>query len=155
MVVGGQHHAPTALPRERHGTYCIGGWVGPKGGLDGCWKSRPQPGFNPRIVQPAVSRNTDCAIPALYHTLFYHISPHYLITRTIIGREGRGVLLSIKCVLTISKTFVCSTHLILWRTARDIIQYNCLHIKYPLFLSDFNETWIFSMDFRKILRCKL
>jgi hypothetical protein len=24
-----------------------------------------------------------------------------------------------------------------------------LHVKYPLFLSDFNETWIFSCDFSK------
>jgi hypothetical protein len=28
--VGGQHHAPAALPRERPGTHCTGGWVGPR-----------------------------------------------------------------------------------------------------------------------------
>jgi hypothetical protein len=28
-------------PRERPGTDCIGGWMGPKAGLDGCEKSRP------------------------------------------------------------------------------------------------------------------
>jgi hypothetical protein len=29
-------------PRERSGTHCIGGWVGPRAGLDGYGKSRPQ-----------------------------------------------------------------------------------------------------------------
>ena len=28
-------------PRERRGTPCTGGWVGPRAGLDGCRKSRP------------------------------------------------------------------------------------------------------------------
>jgi hypothetical protein len=28
-------------PRERPGTHCTGGWVGPGAGLDGCEKSRP------------------------------------------------------------------------------------------------------------------
>ena len=33
--VKGQRHAPAALyPRERPGTHCTGGWVGPKAGLD-------------------------------------------------------------------------------------------------------------------------
>ena len=51
-------------PRERPGTHCIGGWVGPRAGLDGCGKSRPPPGFNPRTVQPVASRCTDWANPA-------------------------------------------------------------------------------------------
>jgi hypothetical protein len=34
----------------------IGGWVGPRVGLDGCGKSRPSLGFDPRTVQPVASR---------------------------------------------------------------------------------------------------
>jgi hypothetical protein len=42
MGVGGQLHVPAALPPgKRPGTHCIGGWVGPRAGLDGCGKSRP------------------------------------------------------------------------------------------------------------------
>ena len=38
----GQHQAPAVLhPRERPGTHCTGGWVGPRAGLDRCGKSRP------------------------------------------------------------------------------------------------------------------
>ena len=58
----GQRHAPTALyPRERLGTHCTGGWLGPRAGLDRCGKISPPPGFDPRTVQPAASRYTDWA----------------------------------------------------------------------------------------------
>ena len=41
--VSGQQHAPAALyPRERPGTHCTGGWVGPRAGLDGYGKFRLQ-----------------------------------------------------------------------------------------------------------------
>ena len=60
--VRGQRHAPAALyPLERPGTYCTGGWVGPRVGLDSCGKSRPPPGFDPRTVQLVASRYTDYA----------------------------------------------------------------------------------------------
>jgi len=42
MEVGGQRHAPAGLPSgEKPRTLCIGGWVGPKAGLDGSGKYRP------------------------------------------------------------------------------------------------------------------
>jgi hypothetical protein len=35
--LGGQLHAPTALPPAKTpSTHCIGGWVGPRAGLDDC-----------------------------------------------------------------------------------------------------------------------
>jgi len=33
--------------------------------------------------------------------------------------------------------------------------YSGLHVKYPLFLSSFNETWIFWTDFWKILKYQI
>ena len=57
MGVGGQLHAPAALPpKKRPGTHCIGVWVGPRAGLNSCEKSRPPPGFAPQTVQPVASR---------------------------------------------------------------------------------------------------
>ena len=41
-MVSGQRHAPAApYPRERPGTHCTGGWLGPRAGLDRCRKFRP------------------------------------------------------------------------------------------------------------------
>ena len=63
MGVGGQRHAPAALPQERPGIHCTGGWVGPRAGMDRCGKSRSPPGFDPRTVQAAACRYTDHTIP--------------------------------------------------------------------------------------------
>jgi len=60
MGVGGRPPPPAALPPgKRPGTHCIGGWVGPRTGLDGCEKSRPL-----RDSIPVASSYTDYVIPA-------------------------------------------------------------------------------------------
>jgi hypothetical protein len=58
MGMGGQRHAPADLPRERPGTHCIGGRLGPRAGLDGCENLAPT-GIQPRTAQPIASRYTD------------------------------------------------------------------------------------------------
>ena len=57
MGVAGLRHVLTALPGP--GTHCIGDWVGPTAGLEGCGEFRPTPGFDPRTVQPVASCCTD------------------------------------------------------------------------------------------------
>ena len=64
MEVGGQRHAPDALPpgKTRYPLYRRLG--GPQGRYGRVRKISPPPGFDPRTVQPVASRYTDCAIPA-------------------------------------------------------------------------------------------
>ena len=60
MRVGDQSHAPAAFyTLERPDTHRVGGWAGPKAGLEECGKYRSLLGFDPRTVQPVVSRYTD------------------------------------------------------------------------------------------------
>jgi len=60
MGVGGQCHAPAALPLgKRPGTHFIGSWVGLRAIVDRCGKSCPAPGFSPWAIQSIVSRYTD------------------------------------------------------------------------------------------------
>ena len=83
--VRGQCHPPAALYlRERPGTHCTGGRVGPKAGLYRCGKSRLQPGFDPRTVQSIESRYT---IPA-------HTPPLYDVRHLPVRRRLRSPLSS-------------------------------------------------------------
>ena len=64
MGVGGQHHAPTALPpwKTRYPLYRRLG--GPQGRSVQVRKISPPLGFDPQNVQPVASRYTDWANPA-------------------------------------------------------------------------------------------
>jgi hypothetical protein len=58
---------------SRHGTHWIGGWVGPRIGLDNV-KNRKSLTFrnsnsDSSTFQPVASRYTDCAIPALQYNM--------------------------------------------------------------------------------------
>ena len=60
--MGGQQHAPAALPPGKT-RYPLYGWA-PGPVWTGEENLDPPPGFDPRTVQPVASRNTDWAIPA-------------------------------------------------------------------------------------------
>ena len=51
-------------PRDVPGTHCIGGWVGPRAGLNRWGRSPPPRGFDPRTIQPVASRYTDWSYPS-------------------------------------------------------------------------------------------
>jgi hypothetical protein len=64
--------AQPLYPWERPGSQCIRSWVTPRVGLDGRVKSRPLPGFDPRIVDPIANRYTHWPIP--FHQCVKYVS---------------------------------------------------------------------------------
>ena len=80
--------------------------------------------------------------------LLHHIFSDYVRNGTIFGRKVMGHKM---CVLILSTTFVWNTFLILRIIRRDVIinAYIYLLVKHPLFLSEFDETWILSTNFEK------
>ena len=58
-AVGGQRHAPADLARgKRPSIHCVGGWVGPRAGADGCRNPHPL-----RDSIPGPSRPYRVAVP--------------------------------------------------------------------------------------------
>jgi len=87
--VSGQRYALAALYlRERTGTHCTGGWVGPRAGLNRCGKSRPPPGFDPRTVQPVASHYTDWATRPTYND---HMYTHFRFALHLPERNSRVI----------------------------------------------------------------
>ena len=91
------------------------------------------------------ARNTHAPYSHLLPAPLYNIFPHYLINGTIFGKK----VLNTKCEFWFSLQLLSETFLILRITERDMIKksYFVLRVKYPLFLSDFSKTWIFSTNF--------
>ena len=60
--------------RERPGTHCIGGWAGPRAGLDGCEISRTPPGFDPRTVLPVAQSLYRLSYPDPHILILYNLN---------------------------------------------------------------------------------
>ena len=59
MGMGGQHHAPAPLPPGKTPYPLYGRLGGPQNRSGWVRKIPPQPGFDPRTVQPVASRYND------------------------------------------------------------------------------------------------
>jgi hypothetical protein len=71
----------------------------------------------------------------LYHTL-----PQDLINGTMFTKK----LLNVKTVLSLSLPICLKQYSFQGESSKYYPKCICLHMKYPLFLSDFNQTWISS-----------
>jgi hypothetical protein len=64
--MGGQRHAPAALPPAQTHYPLYRRLGGPKGRPGRVRKNLPQPEFDPRTIQRVASRYTDWAIPPVW-----------------------------------------------------------------------------------------
>ena len=81
----------------------------------------------------------------------YNIVSHFLINGTFFrGKGGGGRFWTWNVCFDFLYNFFLK-HFSIWEdlTKMWLKMYICLHVKYLFFLSDFNETWIYSTDFQK------
>ena len=95
------------------------------------------------------ARNTHAPCCHLWPVPLYSVSPHYPIYGTV-KKKKKKLFEHKRCVSSFSTTHVWNIFHSKKNWARyDKKMYICLHVKYPLFFSYFNETWIFTTDFLK------
>jgi len=107
---------PRALyPRERPGTNCTGGWVGPSAGVDGCRKSRfhadfffrspDRPARSESLYQLSYPGPEQLASDTISCTKFDYV--HYSFSQQIIFNSILSSKNFVAC-MNISKEFFCS-----------------------------------------------
>ena len=73
MWVGGQRHAPVALPPRMTRRLLYKRLGGPQGRSERMWIISPPPEFDSRIIQPVTIRYTDYATGPTHITFSYYI----------------------------------------------------------------------------------
>jgi hypothetical protein len=122
MGVGGQPHAPAALPpgKTRYPLYRRLG--GPQGRSGQVRKISSLPGFDPRSVQPVASHCTNWAINVLWVVLFIFIWPYgksffiydSFVSGTQLGRKTRtGVHTEFQFLPLIEHFMYCKARLLM------------------------------------------
>jgi hypothetical protein len=110
MGVGGQRHAPSNLPprQTRYPLYRrLGGSQSWSGRVR---KISPQPGFEPRTVQPVASRHTDCAKFlmggfAILVALNIKITSIHVTSFSLVGRYQRfGGVFTTDCTVSLTRS---------------------------------------------------
>ena len=89
-----------------------------------------------------------CLWPARLYNIFSTLSHK--------RHDFRKKILNYETCFDFLYTF-CLKHFSFWEELREVWSkiFIGLHVKYPLFLSDFNETWIFSTKVQKILKYRI
>jgi len=94
------------------------------------------------------ARNANASYYYLWPVRFYNIFPDYITNGTIFEKQ----VIEHKMRFDFLYNFRLK-HFLFYEELSEIWSkmYIGLHVNHPLFLSDFNDTWIFSTDYRQIL----